>query len=670
MLHALAGELRVRCWLPGLRRIPSQRCFMQTKSAYKFLNDLPLFTKLLVFPAVPLLFTILIGAMIYLGVLTFFDDEERLNASYVIQKTAAEYMRSVADLESAFLRYIISKDEQYLESFQQRKAKLLFVERELAGRLPPEEDRQFRELHKTVTNYVAEKEKFIQAVKSGSPIAAAWYVQNEKTRVLRAEIRDWMNRFDQMEQQTTKRELARLSYDQSWTVIIILIGGMVTLVLVIVGQAYIAQTIAVPLSDLSKTVGSDSGEMIPAIPLLDRKDEIGELTKVMGKMSSRIRQDVEELQQSGSALKKLNAYLSASEAKYRGLVDHAPVGIVMTKGVKVTFSNRYNQQLAGLDPEEEVAPSMFLQRIHSEDRKRVLMTLAQAVAEGRPSETIFRFVHDDGNVRKILSRHVPIMDLDSSDIVYMGFNIDITALDTLQVRLSRSENLATLGQVAAGIAHELRNPLVGIGSTAKVLLDEFEADDGKRKEIEVILSETRRLDRIVNEIVDFARVRRLAPTRVDLVQLVDEVSKLLKGRLTEKGLSFETNISSMTTEIHADRDQLRQVLLNVVDNAIDATPTRGEAIQITADELFREDRPGIMIRVKDAGHGIPPNIIGQIFQPFVTSGKRNGTGLGLAICKNIIEAHGGDIYVTSEVGKGTILGVWMPLDQESVSTKG
>ncbi len=440
----------------------------------------------------------------------------------------------------------------------------------------------------------------------------------------------------------------------------LLIGGVVTLALVILGLAALAQSIVAPLVALSKAVASESGEAIPIIPTLERKDEIGELTRVMARMSSRIRQDVETLQQSEFALRKLNTYLSASEAKYRGLVDHAPVGIVMTKGVKITFSNRYNQQLAGLDPEAEVAPATFLQRIHPGDRNAALMTLAQAVAEGRPCETIFRFVHDDGNIRKIFSRHVPIMDLDSSDIIYMGFNIDITALESLQVRLSRSENLATLGQVAAGIAHELRNPLVGIGSTAKVLLDEFEADDAKQKEIEVILSETRRLDRIVNEIVDFARVRRLAPTRVDLVHLVDEVSKLLKERLADKGLSLETSISSMITELHADRDQIRQVLLNVVDNAIDATPTGGEPIQITADELFREDRPGIMIRVKDVGHGIPPNIIGQVFQPFVTSGKRNGTGLGLAICKNIIEAHGGDIYVTSEVGKGTILGVWMP----------
>ena len=108
------------------------------------------------------------------------------------------------------------------------------------------------------------------------------------------------------------------------------------------------------------------------------------------------------------------------------------------------------------------------------------------------------------------------MDFDSSEVVYVGFNIDITTLDNLQARLRRAEKLATLGQVAAGIAHELRNPLIGIGSTAKVLLDEFETVDPKREEIEVILSETRRLDRIVNQIVDYARPRQLAPTRFDL----------------------------------------------------------------------------------------------------------------------------------------------------------
>lgn len=640
------------------------------QALYKFLNSLPILPKLLLIPAVPLLFLLLLGAMLSLDVLTFFHDEERLNERYLIQKTAAQYMRSVADLETAFLGYAITRNDQYFEGFKQRRETLRTFERELVGRLPKEEDQQFRELQKAVTKSVAEKERLVDTIKAGSQTEAVRYIQEGKSRELMVEIRTWMRRFDEMEQQTTQQELSALNYDQIRTIFIILAGGVVTLALITLGLAVIARSIVAPLVDLSKAMDTETADSVPKIPELDRKDEIGELTRVMGAMSSRIRQAVEELQHSEYSLKKLNASLSASEAKYRGLVDHAPVGIVMTKGVKVTFSNRYNQQLAGLDPDKEVAPATFLQRIHPADRSRVLTTFAQAVAEGRPCETIFQFVHEDGVVRKILSRHVPIMDLESSDIVYVGFNIDITALESLQVRLSRAENLATLGQVAAGIAHELRNPLVGIGSTAKVLLDDFEPADAKRKEVEVILAETRRLDRIVNEIVDFARVRRIAPTRVDLTQLVDEVAKLLHPQLEQKHLALKTNLSPMINEVHADRDQLRQVLLNVVHNALDATPDGGSPIQITTDELFREDRPGIMIQVKDAGHGISQELIGQIFQPFVTSGKRSGTGLGLAICKNIIEAHGGDIYASSEVGKGTILGIWMPLEQEPVSMRG
>ena len=637
---------------------------------YKFLNSLPILPKLLLIPAVPLLFLLLVGAMLSMDVLTFFHDEERLNERYLLQKTAAQYMRSVADLETAFLGYAITRNDHYFEGFKQRRATLQAFERELAGKLPPEEDEQFKEMQKAVTQSVAEKERFVEAIKAGSPAEAVRYIQDGKSREIMVEIRNWMRRFEEMEQQTTQRELSALNYDQIRTIFIILAGGVATLGLITLGLAAIARSIVAPLVDLSKAVSSETADTIPNIAELDRKDEIGELTRVMGAMSARIRQDVEELQHSEYTLKKLNASLSASEAKYRGLVDNAPVGIVITKGVKVTFSNRYNQQLAGLDPEKDVAPATFLQRIHPADRSHVTMTFAQAVAEGRPCETIFRFVHEDGIVRKILSRHVPIMDLESSDIVYVGFNIDITALESLQVRLSRAENLATLGQVAAGIAHELRNPLVGIGSTAKVLLDDFEPADVKRKEVEVILSETRRLDRIVNEIVDFARVRRIAPTRVDLIQLVGEVAKLLKVQLEQKHLSVKISVSPMISEIHADRDQLRQVLLNVVHNALEATSDGGPPIQITADELFREERPGIMIQVKDAGHGISQELIGQIFQPFVTSGKRTGTGLGLAICKNIIEAHGGDIYASSEIGKGTILGIWMPLEQEPVSTRG
>jgi PAS domain S-box-containing protein len=637
---------------------------MQGRFPQKFLDDLPILPKLLLIPAIPFVSLILFSMMTYLDVQNFIQGEERLTQLYLLQKTAAQYMRSVADEETAFLGYIISENDRYLTRFQEGQRSVMEIDRELEIQLPTQHKR-FEDIRALVRKSFLDKEALLQSIMQGNRADAIQYVRDGRSREIMRDVRNWMAQFDQEQYNIQQQELSRLSYDRTWTRFLILGGGLVTLCLVILALALIAHSIATPLAALSNVVGSTAGQAIPSIPVLDRKDEIGELTAVMKRMSLQIRKDLDEVQQSEATLKKLNAHLSASEATYRGLVDHAPLGIFMTKGVRVTFSNRYNQQLAGLDPESDADPETFRLRIHPEDRDRVFTTFSEAVAAGRPCEMIFRLLHDDGSIRTVLSQRVPIMDLESPDVIYVGFNIDITTLDNLQLQLRRAEKLATLGQVAAGIAHELRNPLVGIGSTAKVLLDDFESGDPKRKEIEVILSETRRLDRIVNQIVDYARPRRPAPTRIDLNQIVGEVSKMLKPRLEGKRLTIKVTISSMISEFTADRDLLRQVLLNIVDNAIDASPKGGAPIEITGHELFRDEKPGLVIQVKDDGAGIPPELLPNVFQPFVTSGKKHGTGLGLAICQNIVESHEGDIYVTSEVGRGTIVGIWLPLEQRT-----
>lgn len=636
---------------------------MQGRYPQKFLDDLPILPKLLLIPAIPFIALMMFSMMTYLDVQNFMQDEERLTHLYILQKTAAQYMRSVSDVETAFLGYVSSEDNRYLTRFQEGRRSVMEMDQQLESQLPPQHER-FKEIRALVEKSFFEKEALLHGIQLGDRSNAVQYVREGRSREIMVEVRKWMAWFDQEQQHMQQRELSQLSYDQARTRFLVLGGGLLTLCLVILALALIARSIAAPLTALSKVVGAPAGQAIHSIPIFDRKDEIGELATVMNKMSLEIRMDFDRLQQSEAALKKLNAHLSASEAKYRGLVDHAPLGIFMTKGVRITFSNRYNQQLAGLDPESDADPESFRQRMHAEDRDRVFTTFSEAVAAGRPCEMIFRLLHDDGSIRTVLSQRVPIMDLESPDVVYVGFNIDITTLDNLQLQLRRAEKLATLGQVAAGIAHELRNPLVGIGSTARVLMDDFESDDPKRQEVEVILSETRRLDRIVSQIVDYARPRRPAPARIDLNRLVGEVSKMLRPRLEEKRLTIKIAISPMISEFTADRDLLRQVLLNIVDNAIDATPKDGAPIEITAHELFREEKPGLVIQVKDDGVGIPQQLLPTVFQPFVTSGKKHGTGLGLAICQNIVESHEGDIYVTSEVGKGAIVGIWLPLEQK------
>jgi PAS domain S-box-containing protein len=640
------------------------------KRIASLLDNLPILHKLLLITTIPLVSLILASVLVFVRVQIISQDEEQLNNIYLIRDATAQYTTLMIDVETDFRGYVSTEDARDFKLYQEALKNLRGIEYDLEGRLSADQLQKLKEAEIIVSQFVAEKEELIRGIQSGQKSLALQYIKEGRGRVLLLAFRDWMAQLEKYEQQSATEEFAKLRLDNTSLLLAILGGGLFTVGLMLGALFLISRSIALPLVNLSKAVSASSGDLCPTIPVMDRKDEIGGLTKVMRKMSQQVREHLDHVVRSEASLRTLNQELAASESRYRGLVDHAPIGIFTTKGMEVTFSNRHNQVLAGLDPNEQVDPASFRARIHPEDINRVLSDFSHAVSACRQCEIIFRFVHADGGVLTILSRRVPISGIDSPNPIYVGFNIDITALHTLQLRLSRTEKLATLGQMAAGIAHELRNPLVGIGSTASLLLDEFEPSDPRRADIDVILQETKRLDRIVNQIVEYARTRELVLTQSVLSDLINRVLKLLNGPLQIKHLTVRTSISQGADHLHADRDQIEQVLINVIDNAIDASPRGGLSIVIAAYEFLYQEQPGIMIQVRDAGKGISPEVLSRVFEPFFTSGKRNGTGLGMAICKNIIERHRGEIHLTSAVGEGTIVSIWLPLSHDIQLVKG
>lgn len=640
------------------------------KHVARLFNNLPILHKLLLISTIPLVSLILASILIYVRVQIISLDEERLNNTYLMREATSQYMKLMVDMETGFRGYVLTEDARDLKPYQEALKNLRGIEHNLEERLSADQLEKLKDAEGIVSRFVAEKEEIVRDIQSGQKSLADEHIKEGRGRVLMSDFRDWMAQLEKFELQNASDEFAKMSLDFTSVLLAILGGGLFTFALMLGTLFLIARSIAIPLANLSKAVSASSGALCPIIPELDRKDEIGKLTGVMREMSQQVREHFDHVMRSETSLRTLNQQLSESEAKYRGLVDNAPIGIFMTKGMQVTFSNRHNQVLAGLDPNIQVDPAAFRARIHPEDVGRVLSEFSQAVSVGGQCELIFRFVHPDGVVLTILSRRVPISGFDSPDPIYVAFNIDITALNTLQSRLSRTEKLATLGQMAAGIAHELRNPLVGIGSTASLLLDEFEPSDQRRAEIDMIFHEAKRMDRIVNQIVEYARPRELALVQFVLSDLVKGVLKLLSGPLQAKHLKVRTSITQGADHLYADRDQIEQVLLNVIDNAIDATPMNGLSMEIAAYGLLHQDQPGIMIQVRDAGKGISPEALSRVFEPFFTSGKRNGTGLGMAICKNIIDRHHGDIHLTSAGGEGTVVSIWLPSSQDVQLIKG
>ena len=235
-------------------------------------------------------------------------------------------------------------------------------------------------------------------------------------------------------------------------------------------------------------------------------------------------------------------------------------------------------------------------------------------------------------------------------------------------RMKERERLAALGQMAAGLAHEIRNPLGSIKGAAQVLLPIVEeTNDGSIKEfLNIIVEEVDRLNKIVSQFLDYARPYRGDPRPLDVNEVVRRTLQLLEKVEEEHKVEISTALVEGLPQVRADAEQLRQVFLNLSLNAIQATPEGGK-LQVSSS-LRRSTRRGataafLEVRFRDTGVGIPPADLKSLFIPFFTT-KEKGTGLGLPISQRIIENHGGTIEVRSKPGAGSTFTVLLPIEAD------
>ena len=349
-----------------------------------------------------------------------------------------------------------------------------------------------------------------------------------------------------------------------------------------------------------------------------------------------------------------------AEEQFRLVVESSPNGLLMVdEQGTIRMANRLIDQLFGYERAEligqpvEILVPQHMRPNHAGDRaKFIAHSESRAMGRGRD----LYGVRKDGQEFPLEIGLSPIQT--PSGMRVLASVVDISERKRIQEHLQKAERLAELGTLASGMAHEIGTPMNVILGRAEYLFQRT-ADEGMKKGLTTIVKQVERITKVMNQLLAFARRRPVERRAVDLGEIVEDSLEMFQERIAHSSITVEKLIEANLPSVHADRDQLIQVLINLVVNSFHAMPEGGR-LRLS---LTREGRH-VCLGVSDTGHGMPEEICAKVFEPFFTTkdfGK--GTGLCLTVVKGIIEDHGGTIEVESVVDKGTTFWIRLPLDK-------
>ncbi|MBM7645648.1 two-component system sporulation sensor kinase A [Scopulibacillus daqui] len=352
-----------------------------------------------------------------------------------------------------------------------------------------------------------------------------------------------------------------------------------------------------------------------------------------------------------SKLKLAEEEIQDSEKKYRLLVEHSQdtIGIMTFDGHWIYINNGAKRLFGVTRPGEVIGKSLF-DYAHKDDHERLTETLSIIKETNEPIEVRdLSILRTDRETRQVEVKFIPT-NYKSSHTLQVVMR-DITKRKKADELLQQAEKLTVVGQLAAGIAHEIRNPLTAIKGFTQLLESSTE-----NRYIRVILQELDNIENIVSDLLVLAKPQVTQTEKTDIIYLLNRTITLLNAQAIMKNIEIVTDYEVEFLEIECEPDQLKQVFINIIKNALEAMENKGKKIYIK-QRFIREDR--ILIRIIDEGVGIPQERLEKIGEPFYST-KEKGTGLGLMICQKIIQSHRGTMKIKSVLQKGTTVDITLP----------
>lgn len=407
----------------------------------------------------------------------------------------------------------------------------------------------------------------------------------------------------------------------------------------------LARSVVKPLSILSEATRQMSEGRLSVRAEVSSDDELGRLAVSFNSMAENLEQQHAFLENSLEELERSRQDILWEQVFKTTVFENLDTGIMtVSRDGSVTFMNAQARDIFGiLVFDEDITLDSITGRfpavraILDRGRDRIAGEYISAEADG--AEKTFRV-------------SVIPLAIGSYDGIIITIE-DVSERISLRNRVERMERLASLGRLSAGLAHEIRNPLTGISLLLDDLHDGLIGHPEEQRLIQRALSEIERLEKLVNELLSFARVPEMNMQKDSVIPVVEESVSLLKRQ--HKNVIFVTEYAEGLPDFPMDRDKLKQALLNLIKNGAEAMKDGGT---LTVSVTF--DSTSVRISVKDTGEGISADRIPLIFEPFFTK-KHGGTGLGLSITHNIITDHHGKISVSSTVGQGTEFTITLPL---------
>lgn len=394
----------------------------------------------------------------------------------------------------------------------------------------------------------------------------------------------------------------------------------------------------------------------------NRVDELGRLANSFNEMVVKLKESQQEIENYTKALENKVAErtheLQVSEQKYRTLFEHAGTAVTLVdRDSKFLMVNKRFEALCGYIKEDLERKKILTDFLSNNDCKKIKGLCGNHEnfhVTTFPINHECTFFNRDNQLKKV-NLTISLVPGTANLLVSI---VDVTELRELQKRLARTEQLATLGELSAAVAHEIRNPLVAINTSVGILKNGLDLNEEDDELMNIIAEESMRLNKIVDDFLKFARPNEPEFAEANINELIQETLSVLRSRFNEK-IKKELYLTEELPVAAADPNQLKQVFMNVFINAIEAMPDGGVFTVATRYINNRNNHPNFEIAIKDTGHGIEEHDLKKIFQPFY-SNKLQGVGMGLAICERIIQNHGGEIKVESEYGHGAQFTIILP----------